>query len=47
MKQTFNSTGANAGTAKCRQVLSTPAASATSEIIRMYGNIQRVITVAT
>ncbi len=43
---TFSSTGVAAGTAKWRQVLRMPDDSETSEIIPMYGNIQRVITTA-
>ena len=46
MNDTFSSTGVTAGTAKRRKVLSTPADSATSDMNRMYGNIQRVIKVA-
>ena len=46
MMEMFSSTGANAGTAKRFHRFSTAAASATSEISRMYGNIQRVISTA-
>ena len=42
----FSSTGVAAGTAKRRQVLRTPADSATSDMKPMYGNIQRVMTTA-
>ena len=42
----FNSTGVTAGMAKRFQVLSTPAASDTSDMKPMYGNITRVITTA-
>ena len=43
---TLSSTGVAAGTAKRRQVLSTPDDSATSDMKAMYGNIQRVMTTA-
>ncbi len=42
----FSSTGVAAGTAKCRQVLRMPAASATSDMQAMYGNMMRVMTTA-
>jgi len=41
MNETLSSTGVNAGTANRLQVLSTPAASATSEMNRMYGKVMR------
>ena len=43
---TFSSTGEAAGTANRRHVLSTPPANATSDMKPMYGNIQRVMTIA-
>ncbi len=43
---TFSSTGVAAGSAKRRQVFRMPADSATSDMNRMYGNIQRVIVAA-
>ena len=43
---TFSSTGVTAGTAKRPNVFSAPAAHATSDMHRMYGNIQRVSNVA-
>src|SRR5512134_465991 len=46
MNERLSSTGVKAGIANRRYVLSTPATSATSDMKRMYGNIQRVITVA-
>ena len=42
----FSSTGVKAGTAKRRQVFSTPDAKAISDMHRMYGNITRVIQTA-
>src|SRR3546814_14637344 len=42
----FSSMGVKAGTAKRRQVFSTPEANATSDMHRMYGNIIRVIQTA-
>jgi hypothetical protein len=44
--QRFSSTGVAAGTAKRFQVFRMPAASATSDMKPMYGNIQRVMTTA-
>ena len=43
MNDTLSSTGVNAGTAKRLQVLSTPAASATREMKKMYGKVMRSI----
>jgi len=43
MNDTFSSTGVTAGTAKRLNVLSTPAAKATSEMNTMYGNVTRSI----
>jgi len=41
MNATFRSVGVNAGTANRLQVLRIPAASATSEMNRMYGKVTR------
>ncbi len=43
---TFSSTGVTAGTAKRPNMFSAPAAHATSDMHRMYGNIHRVSSVA-
>ena len=46
MMARLSNAGVTAGTAKCFQVLSSPALSATSEINPAYGNISRVIHTA-